>query len=209
MLWSGQPAKQLCLCLVQCLEESQTSWPYWSMVRLLTLKMDLLLKISRERHGKILHKWALWLFQIPSTSLQRKIHHDWFVSMCIFFQKPILCNPTGCPTIKFNSDPIYLAAADAKLLQSCLTLCNPRDSSPPGSPVGVHVSIQIRVFSGYMPRSKSAGSYMVALFFNLTFCPQFLVNWKSSLGTWDFRVSIFDWDIPEGLCGQAVPCGSC
>ena len=135
MLWSGQPAKQLCLCLVQCLEESQTSWPYWSMVRLLTLKMDLLLKISRERHGKILHKWALWLFQIPSTSLQRKIHHDWFVSMCIFFQKPILCNPTGCPTIKFNSDPIYLAAADAKLLQSCLTLCNPRDSSPPSSPV--------------------------------------------------------------------------
>ena len=135
MLWSGQPAKQLCLCLVQCLEESQTSWPYWSMVRLLTLKMDLLLKISREIHGKILHKWALWLFQIPSTSLQRKIHHDWFVSMCIFFQKPILCNPTGCPTIKFNSDPIYLAAADAKSLQSCLTLCNPRDSSPPSSPV--------------------------------------------------------------------------
>ena len=29
---------------------------------------------------------------------------------------------------------IYAAAA-AKLLQSCLTLCDPRDSSPPGSPV--------------------------------------------------------------------------
>ena len=27
------------------------------------------------------------------------------------------------------------AAAAAKLLQSCLTLCDPRDSSPPGSPV--------------------------------------------------------------------------
>ena len=27
------------------------------------------------------------------------------------------------------------AAAAAKSLQSCLTLCNPRDSSPPGSPV--------------------------------------------------------------------------
>ena len=27
------------------------------------------------------------------------------------------------------------AAAAAKLLQSCLTLCNPRDGSPPGSPV--------------------------------------------------------------------------
>ena len=27
------------------------------------------------------------------------------------------------------------AAAAAKLLQSCLTLCNPRDGSPPGSPI--------------------------------------------------------------------------
>ena len=33
--------------------------------------------------------------------------------------------------------PILLltAAAAAKLLQSCLTLCDPRDGSPPGSPV--------------------------------------------------------------------------
>ena len=29
----------------------------------------------------------------------------------------------------------YHAAAAAKLLQSCLTLCNPRDGSPPGSPI--------------------------------------------------------------------------
>ena len=27
------------------------------------------------------------------------------------------------------------AAAAAKLLQSCPTLCNPRDGSPPGSPI--------------------------------------------------------------------------
>ena len=30
---------------------------------------------------------------------------------------------------------ILLAAAAAKLLQSCPTLCNLRDSSPPGSPI--------------------------------------------------------------------------
>ena len=30
---------------------------------------------------------------------------------------------------------IYVAADDAKSLQSCPTLCNPRDGSPPGSPV--------------------------------------------------------------------------
>ena len=35
--------------------------------------------------------------------------------------------PVGCVCV-------YVAAA-AKLLQSCLTLCNPIDSSPPGSPV--------------------------------------------------------------------------
>ena len=29
----------------------------------------------------------------------------------------------------------FSAAAAAKSLQSCLTLCDPRDSSPPGSPV--------------------------------------------------------------------------
>ena len=30
---------------------------------------------------------------------------------------------------------IFAAAAAAELLQSCLTLCNPIDGSPPGSPV--------------------------------------------------------------------------
>ena len=30
---------------------------------------------------------------------------------------------------------VYAAAAAAKSLQSCLTLCNPRDGSPPGFPV--------------------------------------------------------------------------
>ena len=33
------------------------------------------------------------------------------------------------------SDPVAASAAAAKSLQSCLTLCNPIDSSPPGSPV--------------------------------------------------------------------------
>ena len=35
----------------------------------------------------------------------------------------------------FNFLPIGDAAAAAKSLQSCPTLCDPRDSSPPGSPV--------------------------------------------------------------------------
>ena len=37
---------------------------------------------------------------------------------------------TGNPTVA-----VYTAAAAAKLLQLCPTLCDPRDSSPPGSPI--------------------------------------------------------------------------
>ena len=38
--------------------------------------------------------------------------------------------------------PAAAAATDAKLLQSCPTLCNPIDGSPPGSPV--HGILQAR-----------------------------------------------------------------
>ena len=38
---------------------------------------------------------------------------------------------------------IYAAAAAAKSLQSCPTLCEPMDSSPPGSPV--HGILQARI----------------------------------------------------------------
>ena len=37
--------------------------------------------------------------------------------------------------IYFTYGGVYAAAAAAKLLQSCLTLCDPIDGSPPGSPV--------------------------------------------------------------------------
>ena len=37
--------------------------------------------------------------------------------------------------IKRNEILTHAAAAAAKSLQSCLTLCDPTDGSPPGSPV--------------------------------------------------------------------------
>ena len=37
--------------------------------------------------------------------------------------------------VLINKDVFAAAAAAAKLLQSCPTLCDPRDGSPPGSPV--------------------------------------------------------------------------
>ena len=38
-------------------------------------------------------------------------------------------------TIFFNIPKYYPAAAAAKSLQSCPTLCDPIDGSPPGSPI--------------------------------------------------------------------------
>ena len=44
----------------------------------------------------------------------------------------------GSPTVQADSllsEPLAAAAAAAKSLQSCPTLCDPIDGSPPGSPV--------------------------------------------------------------------------
>ena len=49
-----------------------------------------------------------------------------------------LCTMTvalSSSTSTFQSQVVAVAAAAAKSLQSCPTLCNPRDGSPPGSPV--------------------------------------------------------------------------
>ena len=44
----------------------------------------------------------------------------------------------------------YAAAAAAKLLQSCLTLCDPMDSSPPGSSVPGILQARIIVISNFI-----------------------------------------------------------
>ena len=44
----------------------------------------------------------------------------------------VLCHSSQIPPVCHTSS---LAADAAKLLQSCLTLCDPIDGSPPGSPV--------------------------------------------------------------------------
>ena len=50
---------------------------------------------------------------------------------------------------------LVLAAAAAKLLQSCMTLCDPLDGSPPGSPIpGV---LQARLLCPWDFPGKSTG----------------------------------------------------
>ena len=44
-------------------------------------------------------------------------------------------NESTCLTSKLNSRNNCAATAAARLLQSCPTLCDPIDGSPPGSPI--------------------------------------------------------------------------
>ena len=41
----------------------------------------------------------------------------------------------SCLQLGFTVVRVFIAAAAAKLFQSCLILCDPIDGSPPGSPV--------------------------------------------------------------------------
>ena len=53
-------------------------------------------------------------------------------------KSPTTCSGLSCTHLLNGSDGAYrraAAAAAAESLQSCLTLCDPIDSSPPGSPV--------------------------------------------------------------------------
>ena len=69
------------------------------------------------------HAEAVWsFFQIASVDQQKALE-----SCCY----KIISNTTS----KFISTAAAAAAAAAKSLQSCPTLCDPRDGSPPGSPV--------------------------------------------------------------------------
>ena len=55
-----------------------------------------------------------------------------FISFCSY----ILFAPKSSPSpLKSLNPPQVTAAAAAKSLQSCLTLCDPIDGSPPGSPI--------------------------------------------------------------------------
>ena len=60
---------------------------------------------------EILLEIVMWIMRYPRTSFY--LNYFWKFSRCAY----------------------YSAAAAAKSLQSCPTLCDPRDGSPPGSPV--------------------------------------------------------------------------
>ena len=66
--------------------------------------------------------WWLW-----STGMQ-KVGHDWS-DLALTHTHSLVLQMTNL------ENEVWSAAAAAKSLQSCPTLCNPIDGSPPGSPV--------------------------------------------------------------------------
>ena len=56
--------------------------------------------------------------------------------MCLYLQHFLLCVfPMYVQSQEIKKTLFFYAAAAAKSLQSCPTLCDPIDGSPPGSPV--------------------------------------------------------------------------
>ena len=74
---------------------------------------------------------------------------------------------------------VTAAAAAAKLLQSCPTLCHPIDGSPPGS--SVHGIFQARVLeSGAIAFPNQVSEVFLKsliLFLSVLHCPGFLLQW--------------------------------
>ena len=74
-------------------------------------------------------------------------------------QSPRSAASTSLPKESLSSDKkrqlIYIVCMHAKLLQTCLTLCDPMDCRPPGS--SVHGILQGRILEGVaMPSSKGS-----------------------------------------------------
>ena len=61
----------------------------------------------------------------------------WANPSWLYYLQPrvLTSSPFRQPNRHSTSSMVFAAAAAAKLLQSCPTLCNPIDGSPPGSPV--------------------------------------------------------------------------
>ena len=89
-------------------------------------KVGLKLNIQKTKiialHGKYMGKqWKQWLtLSLGGSKIMADGDCSHKIKRCLLLGRKVMTN---------------LAAAAAKLLQSCLTLCNPIDGSPPGSAV--------------------------------------------------------------------------
>ena len=85
--------------------------------------------------------------------------------------------PRQCSSLLFSLGGDYRVYAGAKSLQSCLTLCNPIEGSPPGSPIpGI---LQARILQWAAISFSSAWKWKVKV--NLLSCVQvFVTPWTAA-----------------------------
>ena len=89
------------------------------------------------------------------------------------------------------------AAAAAKLLQSCPILCDPRDGSPPGSPIpGI---LQARTLD--RPKKKHFPRSPISLYFSL-FVPNFKNKNTEGIGTREKETKQLSSDPARGFGGR-------
>ena len=83
---------------------------------------------------------GLWVRFDSSVITSPHPTHHCILGLSLHSMPPVPLLPATClTTIQLRATAPsyhhYAAAAAAKSLQSCPTLCNPRDGSPPGSPI--------------------------------------------------------------------------
>ena len=95
---------------------------------------------------------------------------------------------------------LYFNAATAKSLQSCPTLCNPIDGSPPGSPVpGI---LQARTLEWVASSSSNAWKWKVKV--KLLGCVGLFTTYQAPLPMAFSRASVLEWvPLPYGNEDQA------
>ena len=103
--------------------------------------------------------WEIWWTEEPSglqSMGSQKVRHNWIDLACMYTgvwhtkkKKKSWLTLANCPSVEWSMmfekhqgckfhllmEPCSTAAAAAKSLQSCLTLCDPIDGNPPGSSV--------------------------------------------------------------------------
>ena len=86
-----------------------------------------LFPILKDDAVKVLHSICQQVWEIQQWPQDCK--------RSVFISIPKKGNAKECSNYHTIAPISYSAATAAKSLQSCLTLCNPRDGSPPGSPI--------------------------------------------------------------------------
>ena len=73
------------------------------------------------------------IYNVSGAQLSSDFSYMTWMCLCVYILFQIVFHYSLLQNIEYNF--LYYIVLTVKSLQSCLTLCDPRDGSPPGSPV--------------------------------------------------------------------------